>query len=172
MQRSTLTNDQFKAELLACKNCLDAIVEKFIRPDSVREVNLPVHVRKPFLQLHDKGVHHPNLIDESISHIVNMLRLNTLTKFLKSASRLEGKLFNEMSDGNEKLTIKQIVLNFVPKPYSREDFMAFLKKEVRTTITLALRGMSRILGFCYRLSQVFFQVFSVWFTTRPIQHFT
>jgi Regulator of G protein signaling domain len=165
VKRSTITNEQFEAEILECKKTLDAIVGNFIRPDSSREVNLPVYVRKPFLLLHQKGIHHPDLINESMEHIVNMLRQNTLSKFLTAASKNEGNFLKETPDDHEKFTIKQIVLNFVPKPYSRADFLEFLKKEVIFQSKLALRRRFRISDICYRISQILVKVFSRWIST-------
>jgi hypothetical protein len=123
----------------------------FIRPDSPREVNLPVYTRKPFLKLYDQGKIHPDLVTDSFEHIANMLRLNNLTKFLKNRYQVDPKRKDSSPNSSifqSKATIKEVVLNQLPSPRSLADFRKFLLKEV-LFIDVAYRRKFGFLARCH-----------------------
>jgi hypothetical protein len=131
-QPKHLSKTEYDARMTESVTLLKQIVDTYVRPDSAREVNLPVYIRKPFLKLYDQGKCHPDLLIESFDHIANMLRLNNLTKFLKKAYQNDPNK-KEVSPQRvmaAKVTIKEVILNELPSPRSLNDFKKFLMREV------------------------------------------
>ncbi|KAJ3304219.1 hypothetical protein HDV03_002956 [Kappamyces sp. JEL0829] len=127
LRPAEMSEKEFQSQVYAVRQTLNSIVETFIRPESPREVNLPVTSRKPFLKLYDEGTQHPDLLSELIEHISSMLRLNNLSKFIKLANETNTAEGGKTSQ--DKYTIKQVVLNLLPPPHSVKDFMKFLEAE-------------------------------------------
>ncbi|KAJ3276859.1 hypothetical protein HDV01_002914 [Terramyces sp. JEL0728] len=136
-----LTQSEFETRKQNLREMLTDIVETFMKPDSIREINLPTNIRKPFFKLFDHGLYHPHILNEAVDHITNMIKTNNLGKFWKYAYDNIPKMKVEESlartnSGVIKSNIKQIVLNELPPPYSVQghskltvDFMKFLKNE-------------------------------------------
>jgi hypothetical protein len=131
-QPTHLSQVEYHTRITESHAQLKHIVDTYIRPDSIREVNLPVNIRKPFLKLYEQKKYHPDLLIESFDHISNMLRLNNLTKFLKKAYQSDPnkKEISPVRAHASKVTMKEIVLNELPPPRSLQDFKKFLTREV------------------------------------------
>lgn len=111
-----ITELTFKKLLAAHQDAFNEIVKKYVNPGSPSEVNLPVKCRKPFLKLFQEGYSHPEMLNELIEHIADMLKLNNLHKFVKQASEASANAAKKTNI--EDITIKQLVLNALPSPYS------------------------------------------------------
>ncbi|KAJ3316059.1 hypothetical protein HDV04_000268 [Boothiomyces sp. JEL0838] len=129
-----LTQAEFEVRKQHLKEMITDIVDMFMKADSIREINLPTNIRKPFFKLYDHGLYHPHILNDAIEHVSNMIKTNNLSKFWKFAHENIPKMKFEESlartnSGVIKSNIKQIVLNELPPPYSVQDFMKFLKTE-------------------------------------------
>ncbi|KAI8911822.1 RGS domain-containing protein [Gorgonomyces haynaldii] len=118
------------------------MVETFVVPGAVKEVNLPVRVRKTIEECYRQHVTHPHVFTKAYEHIYNMLRENTLQKFLK-------KTYFESPNAPAllelpKVTMKNLILNELKSPYGNQEFYIFLKGEVMG-LMVALCGESRVL---------------------------
>lgn len=110
-----MSEAEFDKELKAHQERFQKIVDKYIVPDSLHEVNLPVRDRKPFLQVY-QDTWHPDLLSDLIEHISDMLRQNNLSKFLAIAKDIKSKPEGPLS--KKKISIKHVVLNKLPSPHS------------------------------------------------------
>jgi hypothetical protein len=123
-----MANEEFESRLSKDLEMLTQLVNCYIKPDSEREVNLPVNCRKPFFKLYYEGFTHPDILDDCLKHIQNMLRLNSLNKFLKAGYDKIDK--TDKKSTAKGRTIKEVVLNELPPPFTTHDFLTYLKKEV------------------------------------------
>lgn len=120
---SYLTQAEFEVRKQHLKEMITDIVDMFMKADSIREINLPTNIRKPFFKLYDHGLYHPHILNDAIEHVSNMIKTNNLSKFWKFAHENIPKMKFEESlartnSGVIKSNIKQIVLNELPPPYS------------------------------------------------------
>ncbi len=106
----------FEGSVLAHQKNFKAIVEKYINPGSPSEVNLPVKCRKPFLKLYEEGFSHPEMLNELIEHISDMLKVNNFHKFLKQAAEVAANAAKKTNIYD--IPIRHLVLNVLPSPFS------------------------------------------------------
>jgi hypothetical protein len=82
---SHMTQNEYQEKIVGLKEMLEKIISTFVRPNSKKEVNITANIRKPLLTQYEQGIIHPDILNLAYDHVANMLRLNSLQKFLKFA---------------------------------------------------------------------------------------
>ena len=76
----------FQEEIKLLKTTAGDITNKYLRPNSPQEVNLPSKSLKPMMTLLDTGYFNPEVFQEAYDHIRDMLHQNGFESFLKAAA--------------------------------------------------------------------------------------
>lgn len=156
---------EYQTIIKQSEQMLKQIVDNYVRPDSSREVNLPVAARKPFLREYEAGHRHFDLITECAEHITNMLKVNNLAKFLKAANLAEPLLSPAKTTGIASPTvlarykIKDIAMNQSTPPYSAQGKKSLMRL-FEVSSERSERSQPSIFIGCCRLSQTCITVLS------------
>jgi hypothetical protein len=80
-----MEDSAFESELQALKTAALDISNKFLKPNSPQEVNLPSKSLKPMIMLLDTGYFNSEVFQEAFDHIRDMLHQNGFDHFIKAA---------------------------------------------------------------------------------------
>jgi hypothetical protein len=122
-----MSEEEYTQSLTNVKASIESIMNTYVKSESPREVNLPILIRKPLIQVIQDGHTHPDILNAAYEHIAHMLRLNGFSKFLKNA--FQTARFNAILEATvPKYSMHQLLHNELPKPYSRKDYREFLAR--------------------------------------------
>lgn len=114
-----MSQQVFADTLVRVRDSMKSLIDTFVRADSDKEVNLPINQRKPLIAGFNSGYYHPDLLMFAFEHISNMLRVNSLSKFLKIG--FEHARFNAILEQSiPKVTLNQLINDEAPQPYSQK----------------------------------------------------
>ena len=146
---SNLSDAEWESVQTKLKTQFKSIMDTYVTPGSPREANLPVKTRKVIDENYVQGIIHPNLLVKGYEHIYNMLRENSLFKFLKKTYFASPAAPAVME--LPKVSMRQLIMSELVSPYTYDDFLNYLKQEV-FEINVAL---SRKFGISQQDSLVF-----------------
>jgi Regulator of G protein signaling domain len=93
---SDMPKEEFEKKMIAIKARLIAILENYLKPQAPREINLPSKISKPLLALIEKGICHPDILNEAYVHVEEMLQQNGFDKFLKETNEFHDHEVNKL----------------------------------------------------------------------------
>eukprot|EP00842_Homolaphlyctis_polyrhiza_P003046 jgi/Hompol1/3742/HPOL_006713-RA len=154
---SSIPAAELLATLSKIKTGFHNIIKTYISLDSPKEINLPSKTKKRVLDEFEAGNYCPDVFVDAVAHIINMLRTGPFVKYLaylaknpqsqktsvaSQASKLSERMPSSLPGsanpspigspsipGGVKVTIRVVISNVLPPPYSNKDFLDFLKKE-------------------------------------------